>query len=380
MRRLFDKTPLVITAQVAGGLISDLAGNNSPHLANPEAPAPLAAKTPGKDATPVFDAKEAKDNFAFTILPNLYEEAISAGRSHTEAMAQLRILVPEPMDFTFFRHGNTTALVVKDAEKSRITVAFDGNGEFGDIVDNLKVWGKPHPLGGKTHSGFSDAIMSVDGSKRTLINRVQDQVTLYANDITGDDANSHRSSVDLHLTGFSRGGVLATAAAAQCLAQGFPPENSNMKLSGLHTFGSPPLGDQEFIRNFEQAAHQHNISHWRVIGGKDSMPFHITEDAGYRPRAILYAHPGNSAYILPGGDGSIDNSEQVTVLINPSKKELDAATRKLPNQEWHDFSAYDRLLDKAQQGKENLLADKTPNFAKPAQTEAQERFRMDFAP
>lgn len=72
----------------------------------------------------------------------------------------------------------------------------------------------------------------------------------------------------LYVTGHSLGGAMATICASRLSAQG-------MNVEGLYTYGSPRVGDGEFVANLK-------VNHFRFVNNNDAVPKVPPQVFGYR--------------------------------------------------------------------------------------------------
>lgn len=277
-------------------------------------------------AAPVFDLAQAQDNFRIAVLPVVYERALNAGNSPEQAAEKVRRRLPASTDMSILRHENATAVIAYDRQKSKITVAFDATDEVADVIDDIKAWGKGHPLGGKTHSGFTNAQLYKDKQGRTLA----DQINVIINNFAAEQPTT------LGFTGFSRGGAQATIAAANRMVADDKNTNSpsNVTLTSLYSFAGLPVGDKNFMAAFTNAADQKNLERWRVIGGDDTAPKHMTTEAWYGKD--MYRHFGPVVRMIPSDTGVVEY--RVNNGLNKDEQ------TKLAKTNWHDPNIYADLL------------------------------------
>ena len=119
-----------------------------------------------------------------------------------------------------------------------------------DIITDAKVRSVPWPgrAGGRVHQGFADSL-------NELLPALSERVAALRSD------NPRRK---LWLTGHSLGGALATLAADRLEA-----------VQGLHTFGSPQVGDATFAANFKQPG-------WRFRNHTDVVAWMPSGTIGYQ--------------------------------------------------------------------------------------------------
>jgi hypothetical protein len=292
-----------------------------------EPPAESATKTSlSAVAAPVFDLSQAQDNFRIAVLPIVYERALNAGNSPEQAAEKVRRRLPASTDMSILRHENATAVIAYDREKSKITVAFDATDEVADVIDDIKAWGKGHPLGGKTHGGFTNAQLYKDKQGRTLA----DQINVTINNFAAEQPTT------LGFTGFSRGGAQATIATANRMVTDDKNSTtpSNVKLTSLYSFAGLPAGDKDFMAGFTEAADRKNVERWRVIGGDDTAPKHMTTEAWYGKD--LYRHFGPVVRMIPSDSGVVEY--RVNNGLNKDEQ------TRLAKTNWHDPNIYADLL------------------------------------
>lgn len=291
-----------------------------------------------------FDEKKAGENFSVAVLPNLYERALYVGYSTEEARALVRVRVPAEDDVAIIRHSNVTAVVVHQKNSGKITVAYDPTEEFGDRIDNIRFLEHEHPLGGKVHSGFYSAIAREDEQGQKISDHVKAQVEQFA--------AGQKEPVSLTLTGFSRGGTLSLATAAEWMQEGMP---KNTHLTDIETFGSPPYGNKQFNEAVAQEAKNTGVEMTRVVAGGDPTPQAMTTP---NPLSGMYAQEKEAIYLIPGEKP----------LVNPSEEVVNSQLKALPKKEWHDADVYAELLDAPQA--------KLPQFSN---RRTQHPYRRDFS-
>lgn len=167
---------------------------------------------------------------------------------------------------------DTEGFVAVDAENT--VVAFRGteNQEIRDWITNLgsKYYGTKVGRG-RVHHGFATAWRSVRDTVVKLL-----------------ESNHHQDRA-LWLTGHSLGGALATIASRDLPAK--------YKPFGVHTFGSPRVGDPEFVKFF-------NVNYFRFVNGDDIVP-HVP----FQGLFVKYGHVGKRQIMMP--NGSITSNMQV---------------------------------------------------------------------
>ncbi len=161
----------------------------------------------------------------------------------------------------FFSQENTQAFLA--AADSFAILAFRGTEceQLADLLTDADFFLDPFPRGGKVHQGFLKAI-----------NLVWDEI----------DGELETLGLPVWYTGHSLGAALATLAAAY------------RKPAALYTFGSPRVGDAEFVSLLDDARA------YRAVDCADM--------AATLPPRIKYRHAGEQDFITSAGK----------LLLNPS--------------------------------------------------------------
>jgi len=107
--------------------------------------------------------------------------------------------------------------------------------ELQDIIHDIKIKLTPSSSGiGKVHSGFKDAL-----------NKIWPNVV--------DEIKSARGTKSVYFTGHSLGAAMATLAAVRTSRLSNFPE-----VNGLYTFGSPKVGNAQYIKLIDELCVPHN--------------------------------------------------------------------------------------------------------------------------
>jgi hypothetical protein len=192
---------------------------------------------------------------------------------------------------TFDSNGTQAILISTD---KFITLAFRGTEatSIKDIKSDAKATTVKCDSGGKIHSGFKEAFEEVAIEIQSIL------------------AQEEFADKPLFITGHSLGGALATIAAKKL--------NHAGGIASCYTFGSPRVGDEDWISNIK-------VPFYRVVNAADCVtmmpPSSVTIASvswlvGFIPQvgknirsAILskfggYLHGGNMRYLTncPGGD------------------------------------------------------------------------------
>lgn len=184
---------------------------------------------------PLFSPKKQKDYFISNIkklvkenqLSSLikliekvgYDESKEKGKL-IKKLGTLRFKLIE----TFDEEGTQAILVSND---KFIALAFRGTEptSIKDIKTDAKATHTQYETGGRIHEGFYDAFLQV-------AKKIQKKI---------DDEKFQK--LPLFITGHSLGGALATIAAKKLTHQG--------GVAACYTFGSPRVGDQEWVSNIK---------------------------------------------------------------------------------------------------------------------------------
>ena len=166
----------------------------------------------------------------------------------------------------FFDHSNTQCNVI-EAENFAVLV-FRGSQEIQDWLSNLSTILTKWPQGGMVHWGFKDAL-----------EKVWDEVASYLDTL----------KVPIFYTGHSLGAALATLAA------------SKRTPAAIYTFGSPRVGDSNFVQSLIA------VNMYRVVNHRDAITF-------IPPNGLFnFSHAGELHYITSDNKMLIDpNIEIIT--------------------------------------------------------------------
>lgn len=272
-----------------------------------------------------FDRETAGENMRIAVLPILYERALMDGKSEDEARAKVASRLSAGDSFEVIRHQNTTAVIVHQPSRGKISVAYDGTEELRDKIDNIRFSEHDHPLGGKVHKGHFMAIATQDNEGRKLSDRVKASVEQFAAE--------GGMTAELTMTGHSRGGALSLATTADWMAGGMP---KGTKLTDVQTFGALPYGNEAFTERFMEESTRQGARVTRVIAGNDEVPTYM---ASKKLFTDMYTHGGDVVYLLPAQGGA-----PAQTLVNPDGRVLDAARTKLPGTDWHHPDTYADML------------------------------------
>lgn len=167
-------------------------------------------------------------------------------------------------DQAFFSIGKTQVWLVN--EPDRIFIVFRGT-SYEDMMTNVKVRKIETQYGG-IHRGFY-----------AYVQNTVDQVEATIKEWYLSDGPRMDGPKPIILTGHSLGGAAAVIQAAILHSRGF-------KIASVYTFGSPRVGDSDFV-DYSEAAF--GDVHYRHVNGLDGVPWVPFWHWGYR-------HCGNRFY------------------------------------------------------------------------------------
>ncbi|MBI9107555.1 MAG: lipase family protein [Spirochaetales bacterium] len=200
-------------------------------------------------------------------------------------------------DFRFFGGKSTECMVAWN--KTCVIVSFRGT-EIGsvstlrEIFTDLDTASVPFPKGGRVHRGFLNALNEIWEGENGLLKFLDDLLSL----------NPKRP---LWFTGHSLGGALAS------LAFTYIPT-----AAGLYVFGSPRLGDPDFVKLCR------NRQVWRVENAKDPIVL-IPPDV---PKLKLnYQHLGTLVYL--DDEGEVHSDRPILNIEEMKHKARKSAGRQL---------------------------------------------------
>jgi triacylglycerol lipase len=155
------------------------------------------------------------------------------------------------MGFTglkFFEHDGAQAYAVWN--KEHIVLCFRGTEptEISDLKADLNAWPDRGEVGGLVHNGFQNEVEKIWKDVLKTI-----------------DSKSHASK-KLTMCGHSLGGAMATVAASR----------QKDRIDSLYTFGSPRVGNKEFVNAFS------DVKHYRFVNNNDIVPTVPFAWMGYR--------------------------------------------------------------------------------------------------
>lgn len=162
------------------------------------------------------------------------------------------------MDWAWFDYEGTQAFACRKHKANEIFIAFRGTepDQMKDILADAKAWRKKAREKGLVHFGFAQAL-----------DKVYDKIVRWIAEQNLDDGYK------ITCTGHSLGAALATIMA------------SRLDAHELYTFGSPRVGNRDFVREMTKDG----INHWRFVNNNDivtKVPF-----------PIIYRHHGQLVYI-----------------------------------------------------------------------------------
>tara|TARA_B100000035_G_C21019056_1_gene563241 strand:+ start:49 stop:801 length:753 start_codon:yes stop_codon:yes gene_type:complete len=161
-------------------------------------------------------------------------------------------------EFAWFDHEGTQAFACRKSNASDIFIAFRGTepNQMRDLLADAKAWRKPARERGLVHFGFAQALDKV-----------------YDNIVRWIDEQNLDGERNITCTGHSLGAALATIMA------------SRLDANELYTFGSPRVGNRDFVREIKNDG----VKHYRFVNNNDvvtKVPF-----------PIRFVHHGDLVYI-----------------------------------------------------------------------------------
>lgn len=194
-----------------------------------------------------------------------------------------------------FEAGTTQVFWAQHSEKPVVVIAFRGTepGQLKDLGADLDIWQNDTEDSGFSegwgdlHRGFLNAYLSVEAG--LLIERLKD--------LEGQ-------GVGIWLTGHSLGGAVATVFAARILDE--IDKGMDINLKGLYTFGSPRVGDSDFVAKFNEHATREKVNIGRVRYDEDL----VTKIPG-----VLFGYRHVKTMVLLGPS---DDNEDTTMEIDPT--------------------------------------------------------------
>lgn len=178
-----------------------------------------------------------------------------------------------------FIRGSTQVVWLEHRTEPVVMVAFRGTepSKWADIVTDLDVLKEPFDPDdsrwGEVHSGFLEGFQSV-----------LPQLEARARHLLESGSSSR-----VWITGHSLGGALATVMTAWILEKmEKEPTWADFPLAGLVTFGSPRVGNEEFVDRFDSAIDIQVVGHMRFVHGNDIVT---------RIPVVGYEHVGDTYYL-----------------------------------------------------------------------------------
>ena len=143
------------------------------------------------------------------------------------------------------------------SNKDLITIVFRGTepGQPSDIIADIKTWKSKSKVAGKVHDGFYDEL-----------EKVWEKIEAFTN---------KNKNKECTITGHSLGGAMATLCAARLQTQ--------YKNLALYTYGSPRVGNKEFINSCK-------IKHHRWVNNNDAV-------TRVPPALFGFRHHGTMMYL-----------------------------------------------------------------------------------
>lgn len=259
---------------------------------------PTAASRAEFVATVRRHAEAGREDALQQLLDATLHDPDSEHRRLTDELSTLRLRLVDTVDA-----GGTQAIVVRS--ETFVALAFRGTeaNRFEDVRADTRARLEPCASGGRVHAGFRDAFEIVHAQ----LARILDDEAL--------------RDLPLFVTGHSLGGALATLASKRLRHPG--------GIAACYTFGSPRVGDDEWISTLKDPVH-------RIVNAADCVSMLPPEGPlvelvgwalawiptyGARVREWLranycgYQHCGNMRYLT---DCPTDDFEGVRLLYSVS--------------------------------------------------------------
>lgn len=157
-------------------------------------------------------------------------------------------------NFHFCDRNDTQAYIA--GNKEVVIIVFRGTepDNLSDWMNNTHIWMR-EGYGGYVHSGFFQALADVWADITT-------QIGLFA-----------QNQQAIFLTGHSLGGSLAKMTAVRL------PSQYQQQIRGIYSFGSPRVGNQQFVTNYDQLFRDRTF---RIVNHRDIVTRLAPRSFGYR--------------------------------------------------------------------------------------------------
>lgn len=196
-----------------------------------------------------------------------------------------------------FEKGSTQVAWLEHDTQPLVIISFRGTepDKWGDIVADLDVFKEPFSTGdatwGEVHSGFKQALEAV----------------LPLLEARADLLMADPGDARVWITGHSLGGALATMMTAWVMRQmETDPSWASFPLAGLVTFGSPRVGNPEFVAQFNSRTDALGVNHMRFVNADDIVT---------RIPAVGYDHVGDTYYLGEEDDSECPNDDPCFVVL-----------------------------------------------------------------
>jgi len=171
--------------------------------------------------------------------------------------------------------GSTQVLFAKHGTLPLAVIAFRGTESLNDgLVDGKFLRNEFQFAGLDTlvHSGFAGALETVEPALRTKMRSLDPETRVW-------------------VTGHSLGAALATVFVGKLMNDG-----EDQQIGGLHTFGSPRVGNSAYAKQFEKLAEERGIALLRFQNERDPV-VHMPPRFG----DIFYYHVTHATYFQSDG-------------------------------------------------------------------------------
>jgi hypothetical protein len=177
----------------------------------------------------------------------------------------------------------TLLKVNEEKNQKTVTIIFRGSNELGDWMTNLRAKDENFYNRGYVHQGFrhaSNLFLKTVRQKGELSQHIPEVL---------------ENNTNIILTGHSLGGTMATLIGCHLLERGVKKENLE-----VYTFGTPPIGDENFCNYYQDKLHLHRLVNENDIVAHLDKWFHLKH---FGEEIILPSNQGE----VHSGEGYIDN-------------------------------------------------------------------------
>lgn len=222
-------------------------------------------------------------------------------------------------DFASFSQGGTVGAVLIEGKHAVIVFRGTELSDIQDLITNLKTFPVPNKRGpGKVHAGTQEALLGVWPQIIQIL--------------------SEREVQSVELLGHSLGGMLATLAAMWLYI-----DCENVAITGVTTFGSPPIGDKVFASALRNKL---GGNLWDIVNSVDIVPRLLTPRVmGFRRAGTVYYMPEEGSVILTSSRHLLGSVyDLITVYTTAYSGWVKSRQFTAPGIERHSISKYRERL------------------------------------